>query len=131
MNNDELGLLEGGKYISLATLKRSGDFVRTPVWFAQQDGSYYVFTASDTGKAKRLRNFSEVKIATCDYPGNLKGKDFDTKAYMVETQEEADVAYQSIKKKYGLEMTLINFLSWVTRSLSRRVFIRIVPPSDT
>ena len=48
--NDEIEFMEGGAYFSLATRKRSGDFVPTPVWFAPAGGSYYVFSAGNAGK---------------------------------------------------------------------------------
>ena len=129
MNSDSIDFLEAGKYISLATHKRSGDIIRTPVWFAEHNGSYYVLSSSDTGKIKRLRNFKEVYIAACDYPGKLKGRDFDTTAHLVETPEESKTAENVLQKKYGLEMRLINFLAWITRS-APRVYIRIDRPTE-
>ena len=34
--------LQGQKYISLATFRRNGQEVRTPVWFAEQAGKLYL-----------------------------------------------------------------------------------------
>ena len=47
-------------YLSFATRKRNGDFVPTPVWFAADNGVYYLFSAGDAGKVKRLRTFSDA-----------------------------------------------------------------------
>jgi hypothetical protein len=33
--------LQGQKYVSLATFRRTGQEVRTPVWFAEQAGKLY------------------------------------------------------------------------------------------
>ena len=49
-------MLEGESYLSLATFRRDGREVATPVWFAEGDGAVWVFTAGDSGKVKRLRN---------------------------------------------------------------------------
>ena len=42
--------LDRENYISLATFRRNGDAVRTPVWFAESGGCLYVFTEADSGK---------------------------------------------------------------------------------
>ena len=49
---DELEFLEGGNYLSLSTLKKSGESVQTPVWFGMAGGAYYIFSAADAGKKK-------------------------------------------------------------------------------
>ena len=46
--------LDRHRYLSLATFRRSGAEVATPVWFATVDGRLYVVTSGDAGKAKRL-----------------------------------------------------------------------------
>ena len=57
---DELGR---HRYMSLATFRKSGAQVATPVWFAPADGKLYVFTAGDSGKVKRLRGSSRARRA--------------------------------------------------------------------
>jgi hypothetical protein len=42
--------LHNKKYINLATFRRNGLAVNTPVWFAEQDGKLYVMTRNDSGK---------------------------------------------------------------------------------
>ena len=64
------------KYVNLSTQKKDGSFINTPVWFAQEGdtNSFYIFSAGEAGKVKRIRNFSSVKVAICDARGNLQGK---------------------------------------------------------
>ena len=50
MDANETDFIEGGNYISLTTRKRSGEWVATPVWFAPDEGSYYVFSAGMRAK---------------------------------------------------------------------------------
>ena len=39
------------KYISLATFRKTGKSVETPIWFAHAGGSYFAFSANSAGKA--------------------------------------------------------------------------------
>ena len=54
-----LSALRRGKYISLATFRKNGEAVYTPLWFAEQDGKLYVMTRDDSWKYKRIRNNSQ------------------------------------------------------------------------
>lgn len=40
--------LDRHRYLSLATFRRNGAEVKTPVWFAAADGKLYVFTAGES-----------------------------------------------------------------------------------
>ncbi len=60
------------KYVSLATYRRNGVEVKTPVWIAEKGGLYYVFSAGDAGKVKRIRATPRVRLAACDVRGNLR-----------------------------------------------------------
>lgn len=57
---DTLGETE---YISLMTYRKNGDGVPTPVWMARVEESLYVFSQTDTGKVKRIKNFPEVRLS--------------------------------------------------------------------
>jgi PPOX class probable F420-dependent enzyme len=61
------------RYLSPATYRANGTEVATPVWFVLVDGTLYVFTASDSGKVKRLRRSSRARIAPCDARGTPRG----------------------------------------------------------
>ena len=125
MDASERDFLEGGNYVSFATRKRSGDWVATPVWFAPEGGSYYVFSAGGAGKVKRLRNFSESRIAPCTFSGSLTGEWVDTQAFLLETPEDEATALAALRRKYGWQMYLGDFFSVVTGKKKRRAYIRI------
>ena len=127
MNPDELEFLEGGSYISFATRKKSGDFVATPVWFAPYKGSYYVFSAGEAGKVKRLRNFSESRIAACTVRGTFTGEWLNTRAHLLEKTEDRNTALQALRHKYGWQMRIGDFFSVLTGKMGRRAYIRIDP----
>ena len=127
MGAGDTEFLEGGNYISFATKKRSGDWVATPVWFAPLGGSYYVFSAGGAGKVKRLRNFSETRIAPCTFSGTVTGPWQDTHAVLLESPEDEATALKALRMKYGWQMYTGDFFSILTGKKKRRAYIRIDP----
>ncbi len=121
------GNLETGNYISFATRKKSGDFVQTPVWYAPDGSNYYLFSAGDAGKVKRLRNFSESRIAPCTVSGNVTGDWVDTRAFVLESEEDVATALAALRRKYGWQMRLTDCLSSLTGKMHRRAYIRVEP----
>ena len=126
MNAQQIKEFEAGEYMSFATLKKSGDFVATPVWFAPLDGSYYVFSAGNAGKVKRLRNFSDARIARCTATGRITGEEFAADAYLLEEADEA-TALRALHMKYGCKMKLTDLLSSLTGKKAKRTYIRVQP----
>jgi Pyridoxamine 5'-phosphate oxidase len=57
------------RYLALTTYRRDGRPVTTPVWAVALDGRIYVFTATSTGKAKRVRATGRVRFAPCSMNG--------------------------------------------------------------
>ena len=131
MDSDELEFLEGGNYISFATRKRNGEWVATPVWFAPDGDSYFVFSAGDAGKVKRLRNFSESRIAACTMRGVVTGEWLDTRAFVLERPQDIDRALAALRRKYGWQMLTADFFSTLSGKMKRRAYIRIDPVSTT
>jgi PPOX class probable F420-dependent enzyme len=127
MEANEIEFLEGSNYISFATRKRSGDWVATPVWFAPLDGSYYLFSAGDAGKVKRLGNFSESRIAACTVTGTLTGDWLDTQGFVLRSTEDEDTALKALRLKYGWQMLAADFFSTLSGKMKRRAYIRIDP----
>ena len=125
MRDEDIEFLEGGSYISFATRKKSGDFVATPVWFAPDGDSYYLFSAGNAGKVKRLRNFSEARVAPCTVTGTLTGEWMDTQAFLLDTPEDEDTALQALRRKYGWQMCIGDFFSKITGKMGKRAYIRV------
>ncbi len=112
-------------YVSLATFRKTGVEVRTPVWIAAHGSRYYVFSAGDAGKVKRIRNNSRVRLAPCDVRGKLRGDWIEGHASIVKDQDEIDRMYPAFTKKYGWQMRLGNVFSRLTGRYSRRAIIAI------
>lgn len=89
----------GQKYLSLTTFRKTGVAVPTPVWFGEQDGKLYVMTRSDSGKYKRLRNNSQVRIAPCTMRGKPTGPEFAATARVL-AAENWPQARQTLRRKY-------------------------------
>jgi len=93
--------IHGQRYVSLATFRKSGVAVRTPIWFAEADNKLYFMTNSKLGKCKRIRSNPQVKIAPCSIRGKVTGPDFSGTARFMASEEFAR-ARQAIKAKYWL-----------------------------
>lgn len=126
MNAQQIKEFEASDYMSFATLKKSGDFVATPVWFAPLDGSYYVFSAGNAGKVKRLRNFTDATIARCNASGKVTGEVFDADAHLLEGDDEKR-ALKALHLKYGFKMKIADFFSGLTGKTRKRAYIRVEP----
>ena len=115
------------KYFILATQKRDGSLVWTPVWFAraQAQPDYYVFSAGDAGKVKRIRNFPNAQIAACDMSGKVHGKAFPGHAVLINDQQTTALAYQLLVNKYGWQLRLTNLFSRLFGRYNARQMIKI------
>jgi len=110
------------KYLSLETFKKSGEGVKTPVWFAADpaadlsgDGArLYIYTIGNTGKVKRIRNNGHVKIAPCTVKGVPLGEWADAKAEIV-TGEVASQAMKLLNKKYFPLKQILGFFALFSR----------------
>jgi hypothetical protein len=100
--------------------------VNTPVWFVQEreTNNYYVYSLNNSGKVKRIRNFPDVKVATCNFSGKLKGNWVDAKADLVDESESIKTAYTCLRKKYGIKFRIGDFFSWIKGTYHKRQIIR-------
>ena len=93
--------IHGQKYISLITFRRTGAAVPTPVWFGEKNGKLYVMSRADSGKYKRIRNNSQVRIAPCTLRGKVTGPEFAATARIL-SPEDWPSARQTVRRKYWL-----------------------------
>jgi len=93
--------IQNQRYMSLATFRKTGVAVYTPIWFAEDGGKLYFMTNEKLGKIKRLRNNSKVKIAPCTIRGKITGPEFDGTARILPPSDSTR-ARGLIKKKYWL-----------------------------
>jgi PPOX class probable F420-dependent enzyme len=110
------------KYLNLETFKKSGEGVKTPVWFAADPASdlagegarLYIYTIGNTGKVKRIRNNPSVKIAPCTIKGEPVGDWADAKVEIV-NGEEAARGMKLLNKKYFPLKQVLGFFALFSR----------------
>jgi uncharacterized protein len=113
------------KYVSLATYRRSGIEVKTPVWIVEVAGRYYVFSAGDAGKVKRIRATPRVRIAASDVRGNIRSAWTEGSARIVADSALIAQARNALRRKYGLMMRFLDFMATLTGRIRRRAYIEI------
>ena len=101
MSQDIPSAIRGQKYISLATFRKTGEKVATPVWFGEEGDKLYVVTRSDLGKTKRIRNNPQVTVAPCTIRGKVTGPEVAALARILPPEQHAH-ARQTINRKYWL-----------------------------
>jgi uncharacterized protein len=108
--SDRISRFSAHQYIMLETYRRNGQVVATPVWFTIDGNKIFVVTRSETGKVKRLRKNSEVRIVPSGMRGGAKGEWLNGKAVLA-TPEELERALKQRNKKYGFKAKLSGLFS--------------------
>jgi len=119
-----LSQFTGKKHISIETYRKTGDAVRTPVWFIEESGELLVRTDSSTGKIRRIRNNPRVRIVPCNARGTIKGTWVDGEARIIEAGSSERV-FSLLKKKYGMSYRLIRLVQRFSRGKAHPVGLAI------
>jgi uncharacterized protein len=120
-----IGDLDRQRYMRLATFRRSGAEVATPVWFAAADGRLYVFTGGESGKVKRLRNSPRARVAPSDSRGRVLGPWQEGSARILTEPASVDKAHAALRSKYGWQMLVADVGSRLTGRIHRRAWLEI------
>lgn len=110
------------RYVSLTTFRRSGEAVPVPVWIAPLDDGRVAFTTDgSSGKAKRIRATKKVELRECSMRGDVAPDAVVVTGTAVVVGEgpdhEATVA--AVRRKYGLQFTLIDLGGKLKRLIGR------------
>jgi PPOX class probable F420-dependent enzyme len=91
-----------GPYCLVATYRRSGEAIATPLWYGVDDrGRLYFRTFAPSAKVKRIRNNPRVRVAPSTMRGKPKGPAAEGTARVLDPGEEAH-AEAAIQSNYGL-----------------------------
>lgn len=123
MSDDKLARFANAKYLNLETYRKNGTPVDTPVWFALEGDTFYVYSRAEAGKVKRIRNSPRVRIAPCDARGKLKGEWVEAKARIVDGAEAAH-GQELLTKKYGWLKRIGDFFSKLRKKNQAVIAIR-------
>jgi PPOX class probable F420-dependent enzyme len=88
------------RYLNMETYKKTGEAVATPVWFAEENGTFYTYSLANAGKVKRIRNNPKVRIVPCDVRGKPKGEWVEAKARILD-ERGAALGHKFLNEKYG------------------------------
>jgi PPOX class probable F420-dependent enzyme len=89
------------KAVLLQTRKRDGSWVSTPVSIVVDGGRAFFKSYDASGKAKRLRNFPEVKVAPSTMRGKPTGPAIGARATLLGDSESERIG-QLLARKHPL-----------------------------
>lgn len=116
--------IQKAQFISLETYRKNGQAMPTPVWFVEKDGVLYVKTQIGAGKAKRIKNNGNVRIAPCDVRGNVQGGWANAQARLLPIAPEPKEILSLWTKKYGLMNTIFEVRQKLKRESPQVIEIR-------
>lgn len=116
--------------INLATRRRDGSEVLTPVWYVEHESRLWLRTAQQFGKIKRLRNDPRVRFAPCDWDGNLLGAWLNGLAEIIDARDPRTQLPDSLlDQRYGERRTQMS--AWLSEQELDPVFVSITPSEST
>jgi len=110
--NQSKNPFEKQNYLNIATFRRNGQGVRTPVWFVEDGGEIFIRTGANSGKVKRIRNNPDVQLAPCKADGTVIGEWIPAKGREIADPETDKLVDQLLGKKYGMQK---NLFAWMSR----------------
>jgi hypothetical protein len=110
--------LDDERFVSVQTVRRNGESVSTPVWFATLDGGFVFGTHQDSGKVRRIRNNGSVRFAAANYRGLERSEYAPGTAQLLEG-DEAQAAEAALAEKYGWQ--------WFPFSRLIDCYVRVTP----
>jgi uncharacterized protein len=105
---DNLKQFAGQTYLSLETLRKTGEGVKTPVWFVEEQGTLYVRTEMGSGKVKRLRRNPSVRVVPSDGRGAPKGEWAPAQARVIDSPATDGHVNELMNRKYGFVKRLFD-----------------------
>ncbi len=115
------------EFMSLETFRKNGIGVKTPLWFAQEGDTLYLWTRGDSGKVKRIRNNARVNVAPSKRFGDVTGTWLTAQAFVDESEAAVQHVVTLLRKKLGFGFMLFGIIEGLIerRKGQRRVSIKI------
>ena len=112
-------------YVNLATFRRDGREVRTPIWIAGTGGRYVAFSEGSAGKVKRLRNNGRARLAACNARGAVRSDWIEARGRILADPDEIDEAHRLLRAKYRWQMGIGDLFSKLTGRYGRRAWLEV------
>ena len=115
------------RYVSLASYRRDGREVRTPVWIAPDGERLVVYTNRNSGKVKRIRREARVRLAPCDARGRLRSPErwVEARARLRDDPAGLERGLAAVRQKYGWQMALALAASRLSGRYADRAVIEL------
>lgn len=115
-------------FVSLATFRRDGTAVATPVWVARDGDELVVTTERKTGKVKRLRNDDRVTLRPCSRMGAVEPDAIvvEARGRIAGPSTDDRGADAALRRKYGWQFRAIIGFEAIVRRLQRRPGDRVI-----
>jgi PPOX class probable F420-dependent enzyme len=121
-----LEALGAENYVLLTTFRKDGRAVATPVWVVPEGAGFAVWTETNSGKVKRIRNSGRVTVAPCTFRGAPTGEAVDAVA-RVGDAADTDRVRGALRRKYGLLGRLTVWGSKVRRGAAGTIAVMVSP----
>lgn len=118
------------EFLSLETFRKTGVGVKSPIWFAEHDGEFLMWTDVNSGKVKRIRNNAQVMVAPCTRMGEVTGEWVSGQASIDETPEGIELVETLLRRKVGIAFAVFRQVDKIRDRLrgGRRVCVRVSFP---
>jgi uncharacterized protein len=112
---DALSALGAEKFVSLTTFKKDGTAVAAPMWIGRDGDHLFVWTPADSWKAKRAKKNPRVVLVPCSRGGKVRegAQPVDGIAEVITEPATVQRLAGVIRRKYGLEFTVVTFIERV------------------
>ena len=117
---DAVAQFAKAKYLNLESFRKTGVGVRTPVWFARKEDvessqvTFYIYSEANAGKVKRIRNNPKVRVAPCNFRGDVRGAWVEGRARLCANDEVAR-GQELLRRKYGMLKIVGDFFGRLMR----------------
>ena len=113
--NESIKQFNNQDYLNLETFRKNGAGVKTPVWFVEDNGQFYVRTVINSWKVKRIKNNPQVKVVPCKSQGEPIGDWVAASAQIVKNPIHEETINHQFNKKYGILKRMFDLMGKVRR----------------
>lgn len=120
----DVASLAASQYVALASYRRDGTPVSTPIWVCGYESGLAVWTVRTSFKVKRIGRNPAVTVAPCKFRGEPIGPAVSGRATIMSDEETAKLRTM-MARKYGVMGWLTVYGSRLRRGRTGTVGIRI------
>jgi PPOX class probable F420-dependent enzyme len=124
--NTSLPQFQNQAFLNLETFRKNGISVKTPVWFVEDDGRFYVRTVTDSWKVKRIRNHPQVNIVPCKVQGEPLGEWVQAHARQISDPTREKAINDLFNHKYGAQKRMFDWMGKMRKDQMATLEIEII-----